>query len=88
MLEQVKTEHCKDNGKPYHFGYLYLSYRITSFYAHGNISKTILDKISTENNNFTIVNIPEIIGFIANRYNVKICKLWPNIKDKLELSLV
>ncbi|MDR2580519.1 MAG: hypothetical protein LBC85_05945 [Fibromonadaceae bacterium] len=62
--------------------YLYFSYRILSFYTHGNINKAILDEISPNNNNFAIIKIHEILCMMANYYNWLIGKFWSDVFKK------
>lgn len=83
MLQTIKNDNIKPNGKNYNLEFLYPQYRILSFYAHGNIDKTILDEISPNNSNFPVIKIPEIINLIANHYNVLIEEFFPEILKKI-----
>jgi len=79
MLSTMENDNVKSNGKKYKLDYLYPIYRILSFYAHGNINKTILDELSPKINKFSVINIPEVINIIANHYNCLIGENWPKI---------
>jgi len=79
MLNAKRNKLTNDNGDPLTF--LYPSYRVLSFYAHGNINKEILDVLSPTNNTFSVVNVPSILKLIANQYVCLVCNFWPDIKS-------
>lgn len=86
MLATVKNNNIKPNGKNIRLDFLYPTYRILSFYAHGNISQVIIDELSSCQN-FSIIKIPETINLIANHYNIIIGNLFPDILKKYNFTL-
>lgn len=86
MLATVKNNNVKPNGKNIGLDFLYPTYRILSFYAHGNLSQVIIDELSSCKN-FSIIKIPETINLIANHYNIIIGNLFPDILKKYNFTL-
>lgn len=67
--------------------FLYPSYRILCFFAHGNANKSVIEEISGTNN-FGMIKIKELIGIIENHYNYLIYQKWPHIANKLGYQVV
>lgn len=84
MFDKNTNDLTNDNKDKLTF--LYPAYRILSFYAHGNINKSIMEMVfnatAGATNNFAVVKIPHILSLIANHYLVLICDFWPDIKTK------